>query len=147
MAKKKKAAKAKVAKAEAVKEPKEKTSKGDVDNGLACAVLAYLLVGIIWYFADEKMKKNAFAKFHVKQALVLLIASVVLWIIIAILTAIIIVPALLVGAGFVVGLFSAIFWIVRLIILVLVILGIVYAATGKKTELPVIGKYSDRFKF
>ena len=42
-----------------------------------CAILAYLLVGIIWYFVDEKMKKDKFVKFHVKQAITLMIAWVI----------------------------------------------------------------------
>ena len=46
------------------------------DNSKLVAVLSYLLIGIIWYFVDDKVKKNAFAKFHVKQALNLFIISV-----------------------------------------------------------------------
>ena len=33
-------------------------------NNKLCAALSYLLIGIIWYFADEKMKSSSFAKFH-----------------------------------------------------------------------------------
>jgi len=43
----------------------------DVEQGKACAILAYFFVGIIWFFVDEKLKKNEFAKFHAKQAMIL----------------------------------------------------------------------------
>ena len=66
-----------------------KASSGkDVSEGMACAILAYILIGIIWFFVDDKMKKNKFVKFHVKQALVLLVVSIILSIIGAILTSI-----------------------------------------------------------
>ena len=52
-------------------------SKKEIEEGKAAAVLSYLLIGIIWYFVDEKMKKNSYVKFHVQQAIVLIIASVI----------------------------------------------------------------------
>ena len=47
------------------------------ENGKLCAIIAYLLLGIIWYFVDEKVKKDKFAQFHVKQAIVFLVLSII----------------------------------------------------------------------
>ena len=48
------------------------------DNSKLVAILSYFLVGVIWYLVDEKVKKSPLAKFHVKQALNLMIISIVL---------------------------------------------------------------------
>ena len=106
----------------------------DVKNGKAAAVLSYFLVGILWWLLDEKIKKNAFVKFHVKQALVLLIASVAVSV-----------------AGWVLIFIPVVGWIayaiLRVGILVLWIMGIVKAAQGAKAELPLIGSFAKNFKF
>jgi uncharacterized membrane protein len=107
------------------------TKKGCCDNSKLVAILAYLLVGIVWYFVDEKMKKDEFAKFHVKQGILLLIASIAIQI---------------VGSAV-----PFIGWFVvlplgNLLILILCILGIINAATDKKKELPCIGQYSEKIK-
>ena len=124
---------------------KGKSVKSDVGNGLACAVLSYLLIGIIWFFADEKMKKNNFAKFHVKQALVLLVAAIVFsvayGIVFTILAAILIfIPVAGLVLIYILGL---IFWLPA----VWAVIGIVYSATGKQKKLPVIGNFADKLKF
>lgn len=104
----------------------------EIDNSKICAILSYFFIGIIWYLVDEDMKKSEFAKFHVKQALVLLIASVVLHV-----------------AGIAIPFIG---WFIILplsgiITLILAILGVINAATGKKQKLPIIGKYENVFKF
>ncbi len=109
-----------------------------VEEGKVCAILSYLLVGIIWYFADEKMKKNGFAKFHAKQGLALLILDVALSIIGSILTR-------LLFFGFF-GIIGIIFTIINICLLVLWIVGIINAATGKYAPLPVIGKMAERLR-
>lgn len=108
------------------------TPSSNEDNGKLCAILAYLLIGIIWYFADDKMKKNTFVKFHVKQSLVLLIASIILQVIGSVLPAII---------GFMILSLSGIFSLVWMVI------GIVNAINGKEESLPIIGQYSSKFNF
>lgn len=107
-------------------------NNSDVDNGKVCAILSYLFLGIIWYFVDDNMKKNTFAKFHVKQSLVLLVASLILQIIgtvIPIIGWFLILPLS--------GLFS----------LIWMLLGILNAFNGQTKELPIIGKYSSKFNF
>ena len=120
-----------------------KNSK-ETEEGKVAAVLSYLLIGIIWFFVDDKMKKNSYVKFHVQQALVLIIASIVysvaLGIIFAILTPIFIfIPVL--GLA-ILGLLSLLYYVPA----VLGIIGIFYAATDKKKELPIIGQYGKKFK-
>ena len=93
-------------------------------------MLAYLLVGIIWYFADEKMRKNSFAKHHVKQALVLLIVSL--------------------AGSIVLGMTFILFWLMplyQIAIFVLIVIGIMNANSGQKKELPIIGKFGNKFTF
>ena len=107
---------------------KEKECGVKCDRGKACAVLAYFVVGIIWYFVDEDMKKNDLVKFHVKQALGLVIADLVLM------------TALAVS---IIGLIAM--PLLKLVALVLAIVWILNAVNGDKKELPIIGKYSSKF--
>jgi uncharacterized membrane protein len=125
------------------KELKVKATKvsasNDVESGKICAALAYILIGIIWFFVDDNMKKNTFAKFHVKQGLVVMALSLAFWII----SWIVIMPMMFIpGLG--IGLFM-IFRLIGLVILVLAIIGIVYALQGKEKELPIVGKYGAKF--
>jgi len=102
-----------------------------------CALLSYLLVGLIWYAFDEKMHKDAFVKYHVKQGLVLLIFAILWGILLSIVLPIFFFLFFLI-------------WIVGLlqfVPLLLAILGIINVANGKKAPLPVIGKYSKKFTF
>lgn len=103
------------------------------EQSKVCAILSYLLIGIIWYYADDKMRKDRFAGFHAKQALVLLIACIAWNILFAILTMITF------------GLFALIGWIVSLLLLVWWIMGLIYAITGQEKELFWIGQYAKKF--
>ncbi|MFH1822862.1 MAG: hypothetical protein ABH830_04125 [Patescibacteria group bacterium] len=108
----------------------EKNTTKNSTEGKLCAILAYLLVGIIWYFADEKMKKNEFVKFHVKQALVLLIFSL--------------------AGSIVLGMTFILAWLIPLYqvaIFIILVVGIINANNGDKKELPIIGKFASMFKF
>ena len=110
-------------------EKKTSTNNKEFEEGKVCAILAYLLLGVIWYFVDEKMKKNNFTKYHVKQALVLFIVSLV--------------GSLALG----VTIFLA--WLIpffQLVIFVLMIIGIMNASGGEKKQLPVIGQFADKLK-
>lgn len=104
---------------------------GSQDNSKVAAILAYLLIGIIWFFADEKIKKNEFAKFHVKQAIVLLVVSI--------------------GGYIVLGLIPVLGWIVMpffgLGTFAFGVLGIINAAQNQKKELPIIGAFASKLKF
>ncbi len=102
----------------------------EIGNEKLCAILSYILIGIIWYFVDEKMKKSKFAKFHAKQGLVLFIADLIVYVVV-------IIP-------FIGWIIAQILW---LVILILLIIGIVNAANNKEKELPIIGSFASNFKF
>lgn len=114
-----------------------------VENEKVCAILSYLLIGIIWYFADEKMKKSSFARFHAKQGLVLFIASILYSIVLQVLLSILILPLLLTGAWVGIGMFTILYYVP----LIWSIIGIINAANDKEKPLPIIGKYGDKFGF
>ena len=100
------------------------------DHSKTVAILSYIVIGLVWYLADDKVHDD-FTKYHVKQGLVLLIAYVAAMAVSSILFFIsfILVP------------------IVGLVSLVLVILGMVNASNNKKVELPIIGGFAEKFKF
>lgn len=100
------------------------------DEGKACAVLSYLLVGIVWFFWDKKMRRNTFAKFHVKQAIVFVLVLLAMNIGVALLTMV----SKSVGSiiGYVVYTGMTILWI----------LAVVFAAAGKEQELFLFGQIS-----
>ncbi len=113
------------------KEVVESTNSKNADNNKLCAILSYLLVGVVWYFVDDKIKKDEFAKFHVKQAVILLIADIV--------------------ANAVLMIIPILGWILipilNLAILVLAVIGIMNAINNEKKELPYIGQYASKLKF
>lgn len=113
----------------------------NAENAKLCAALSYLLIGIIWWVADEKMKPNTFVKFHAKQGLVLLIVDIIIWATFSILF----VPFAFVGALWI--LWSVVSTIVWLTMLILLILGIINAVNGNEKELPVIGRFASIFTF
>ena len=106
-----------------------------VDEGKGCAILAYLIVGIIWFFADKKMKKNTFAKFHTKQAIIFIIFLLIVNIAVALFSMI------SDGFGQVLG------YVVYTAMTILWILAIIYAAAGKEKEIPVIGTLAKELDF
>lgn len=100
----------------------------DVEKNKILSLFAYLsILLLIPYFLAKDSK---FARFHIKQGVVLLIAGLVVYLLDLVLGGI---P--LVGA--IVGIVCAVAWIA---IVVLCIMGIYYAVTGKAKELPIINK-------
>ena len=104
------------------------TKKPEVENEKICAILAYLLIGIIWFFMDEKMKESEFAKFHVRQALGLIIADFVVMALIALT---------------VIGML--LYPLLNLACMVFAVIGIINASNGEKKELPFIGPYITKY--
>lgn len=103
-------------------------TKKKKDNEALISVLAYFLVGIIWYLADDKAK-NDVTKHHVKQALNLFILSFALN---AILTMIIFIGWLLIP-------------IFNVAFLILWIIGLINAINGNKKNIPLIGKFAKKY--
>jgi uncharacterized membrane protein len=90
-------------------------TKKDIEENKMMAVVAYLgLIGLIVVLATGSHNKSQFVKFHVNQALPLMIAS-------------------LLGAIPVLG------WIIAVAVLVLWIMGIIAAAQGEMKRLPITG--------
>jgi uncharacterized membrane protein len=102
------------------------------DNAKACAALAYVLIGIVWYFVDDTMKDDALATFHVKQGIVLLIAAIVVDVVGTIIP--------FIGWYIVLPLGGA-------LVLIWAILGIISALEGKQQELFFIGQFAKKLPF
>lgn len=94
------------------------------------AVIAYILFFVPLLTGDAK--KDAFVKYHTKQGLVLFLLVVLLNIIDWIM------PFYF---------WLTINWVLSLGTLVLLIIGISNAVSGKQQPLPVVGKFADVFKF
>ncbi|MGV8169426.1 MAG: hypothetical protein ACP5N3_05205 [Candidatus Nanoarchaeia archaeon] len=106
-----------------------------VDDGKACAVLSYLLVGIVWFFADKKMKKNTYAKFHVKQSIIFFILLIIVNIGVSL------VSLLSKPFGEIVG------YIVYAVMFLLWVIAVIFALSGDEKELPVFGRFARVFEF
>lgn len=113
--------------------------KNKDSNEQLCAILSYLFVGIIWYFADEKIKKSSFVKFHVKQALILIIAEIIYSVLIGILFW----PIVLISFGVLYPLMRLLYAVP----LVWVVIGIINAINYREIYLPLIGKFAKKFNF
>jgi uncharacterized membrane protein len=95
----------------------------DVEKGKTMAIIAYLVFFIPLLMED--MKNNNFVMFHTEQAIVLFILNI---------------AAAIIGTvtcG--IGLILYIPWLIFLV------MGIMYAAKGEAKELPVIGKFGEKF--
>ena len=101
------------------------------------AGLSYLIVGIIWYLVDQKMKHNRYVTFHVKQALNILIISLLLNLAFNIMN--------MVSFGIFAMIFGPIEFVIGLGLLVLWIIGVVYALTGRREEIPLVGFFAEKY--
>lgn len=105
-----------------------KSSSKEVEEGKVFAFLGVFL-GIIGFVIVLLTKKdNKYAMFYAKQGLVLTIAWVILWII---------------------GIIPILGWIIlilgEILMLVLWVIGWIYALSGKEKHIPLIGQFADRF--
>jgi uncharacterized membrane protein len=108
----------------------QEISKNNGNKNTTMAVIAYILFFVPLLTGDAK--KDAFVKYHTKQGLVLFLlavaVNVISWI----------VPFYL---------WYTFSWILGLGLLVLLIIGIANAVNGKQEPLPLVGRFSDLFKF
>lgn len=107
-------------------------TEAEIQDGKTMAILAYIIFLIPLLAARDKK----FAMFHTEQVLVLIIVWVVIWIAFMILSAILSHISSTLACGF--SILSMLIWLAYL---VLWIMGIINAATGKLKELPIIGSY------
>ncbi len=100
-----------------------KKNNGANDEGKAIAIISYITwIGWVVALIMNMDKKNDFAKFHLRQTLLIWIASLFVWI-----------PFI----GWLWGLFIFILWII----------GIVGAVNGERKEVPLLGPWAqDWFK-
>lgn len=91
------------------------------------AILSYL--GILFLVPLLVAKDDEFVKFHVKQGITLFIAEIITVII-----------SMIPLIGWLISLIGWICW------LILIILGIINVLQGKKSPLPVIGKFAENWK-
>lgn len=115
------------------------------DRGLAW--LAYILGAPVFLVPLFVRKSSEYCQFHVKQGATLWAAHTVYWIVQAILLAIIDVAApgrrfygVTVAHSAVYNVFNILLTLAGIFFVVMAIIGIVNAATGKKKELPLISK-------
>lgn len=97
------------------------------------AVLSYLgILVLIPIFS--KAKNDRFVKFHIRQGLALFIVSIIVSF----------------GGGFLSGIMESVGGLIyaaaSIFVFVLLIMGIVNAATGKMNKLPLIGDFADSLK-
>lgn len=96
-------------------------------KNIGMAVVAYIL-----FFVPllTEAKNDPFVKFHVKQGLVLLLG----WV-----------------ASMVVGMIPILGWIIApflgIFLLILFVIGVINALSGKESKLPLIGGFADKFSF
>lgn len=103
--------------------PEATGDQKDIEDNKIFAVLAYIGILVLVPFLAKKDSK--FAMFHAKQGLVLLIGWVIGWLLS----------------------FVFIGFILDIVLIVFSIWGIVNAATGKYTKLPLVGDLAEKFKF
>jgi uncharacterized membrane protein len=96
----------------------ETSTKADIEKNKLNAVLSYLGILIIVPLLSEEAKKSPYAKFHINQGLVLIIA----WVI----------------SGFVVWvpLFG---WALGIFLFVIWLIGLIGAAQGEMKRVPLLG--------
>ena len=107
-------------------------AQANENEARALAWLSYL--GILLIIPLLVYRDSAYAKFHVKQGLVLLIAEIIWSVAAQFFGWIPFAGQIILAAG----------W---LLLTVLTIIGIVNAASGKEEPLPVIGKFAASFTF
>lgn len=106
-------------------------SPREVEEGKAFAILSYALsiIGLPFFLIPLIMRNNAFSLYHAKQCLILWLFGIAGGIVSAILAFICIGVILAVVLG--------------IFLLVLTIVGLVYAAQGEQKPLPLIGKWGE----
>ena len=100
-------------------------------------VFAWLAVflGIIGFLIVLLAKKDdKYAMFYAKQSLVLFIAAIIVWVVGIILMFIPIIGLI-------------IYRVLSVILLVLWLMGWIFALSGKEKPIPIVGKYAEMFKF
>jgi len=92
------------------------------DQSKLVAILSYItLIGWIIALILNMQKKTELGSFHIRQALIIMLANIVLWWI------------------------PVIGWLLQIVVLIFWIMGLVYAIQGQKKEIPLIGSYAQQW--
>lgn len=97
-------------------------------------------------------RRDEFAQFHGRQGLVLLVAWVLTWLVLWIVGRVFgdilshtpLIGVIFFGVGWLIE--RVVGWILYLFYLVLMVVGIVEAALGKRWRMPVLGAYAERIR-
>lgn len=108
-------------------------AKTEEKNEKLVAGLSYILIGIIWYFIDDKIKKSEFAKFHVKQAMNFILIGFLVS------------AAINVVSQILFDIFDIIEQIVGLIFLILWIIAIINVINHESKRIPLIGVFAEKY--
>lgn len=108
-------------------------AKTEEKNEKLVAGLSYILIGIIWYFIDDKIKKSDFAKFHVKQAMNLILIGIIINASVEIISFITF------------KVFEIVSWIIGLILVILWIIGVINVINHEKKIVPVVGVFAEKY--
>ena len=98
-----------------------------VETGKAFAILSYLVP--FFFLVPLIQKRNPFAQFHARQALAIIVVSILLTLVAYIL------PLALLRLA------SPVFLLIQV---ALIVFGVLHAARGQATPLPVVGPHAER---
>ena len=132
----------KLVKTEVQNQEIQQADPADAEQNKGLAIVAYLGILFIIPLLTGDYKKSAFLKFHTNQGAVLFLTAICVWIAAGIIMAILTALLLQFYFGFfsmIIGLFVP---LVNIGILVLLIIGIINAVTGRMKPLPIIGKFT-----
>lgn len=107
--------------------------KNDIEQNKVMAILAY--IGILVLVPIFAAPQSKFARYHANQGLVLAICEILFSIVYSILSSIIF------AISWRLAFLSSILGLLWIVFIVLAVLGIMNASSGKAKELPVIGKF------
>ena len=119
-----------------------KAGSKDAEDNKGLAIVAYLGILFIIPLLTGDYKKSPFLKFHTNQGFVLCLTAVALWIVWSIIWGIAIGSIYNSYSLGMLGLISAISWLLSLTIVALCVIGIINAVNGKMKPLPIIGKFT-----
>ena len=95
--------------------------KKTVEDGKTMAIISYITwIGLLIAFIMNNDKKNSFAKYHIRQSLLLVLAGVLA-----------VIPVI----GWIWGIFVFVLWV----------MGLISAINGEEKEVPVLGKYAQEW--
>lgn len=115
----------------------------NISKEVLVGALSYILIGIIWYFIDDEVRKSSFVKFHVKQALNLAILGFVVSFILMIFSSIFLFAQF--SFFFIMPILLVIFIIIKLFFLILWFYGLYFVFNKKTKDLPIIGKFAEKY--